>query len=52
VYTEAFIGQQTGLSLANSGDRATLTIIAIPGGQNVTASGLLVNPGGVVDNVN
>jgi len=52
VFTEAEIGTATGLSLANSGQRATLTIIAIPGGQNVTASGLLVNPGGVVDNVN
>lgn len=52
VFTEAQIGTATGLSLANSGERATLTIIAIPGGQNVTASGLLVNPGGVVDNVN
>ena len=48
----AVIGTATGLTLANSGQRATLTIIAIPGGQNVTASGLLVNPGGVVDNVN
>ena len=52
VFTEAQIGTATGLSLANSGERATLTIIAIPGGQNVSASGLLVNPGGVVDNVN
>jgi hypothetical protein len=52
VFTEAQIGTATGLTLANSGQRATLTIIAIPGGQNVTASGLLVNPGGVVDNVN
>jgi len=52
VFTEAQIGTATGLTLANSGDRATLTIIAIPGGQGVTASGLLVNPGGVVDNVN
>jgi hypothetical protein len=52
VFTEAQIGTATGLSLANSGQRATLTIIAIPGGANVTASGLLVNPGGVVDNIN
>jgi hypothetical protein len=52
VFTEAQIGTATGLALANSGQRATLTIIAIPGGPNVTASGLLVNPGGVVDNVN
>jgi len=52
VFTEAQIGTATGLTLANSGQRATLTIIAIPGGANVTASGLLVNPGGVVDNVN
>jgi hypothetical protein len=52
VFTEAAIQTATGLSLANSGQRATLTIIAIPGGQNVTASGLLVNPGGVVNNVN
>jgi hypothetical protein len=52
VFTEAQIGTATGLTLANSGARATLTILAIPGGQGVTASGLLVNPGGVVDNVN
>jgi hypothetical protein len=52
VFTEAQIGTATGLSLANSGQRATLTIIAIPGGANVTGSGLLVNPGGVVDNIN
>ena len=52
VFTEAQIGTATGLTLANSGQRATLTIISIPGGQNVSASGLLVNPGGVVDNVN
>jgi hypothetical protein len=52
VFTEAAIGTATGLTLANSGQRATLTIIAIPGGPGVTASGLLVNPGGVVDNIN
>jgi hypothetical protein len=55
VFTEAQIGTATGLSLANSGQRATLTIISIPGvgaGTLITASGLLVNPGGVVDNVN
>jgi len=52
IFTEAQIGTATGLSLANSGQRATLTIIAIPGGQNVTGSGFLVNPGGVVDNIN
>ncbi|MEI9988032.1 MAG: hypothetical protein WDN69_35975 [Aliidongia sp.] len=52
VFTEAQIGTATGLALANSGQRATLTIIAIPGGGGVTASGLLVNPGGVVDNIN
>jgi hypothetical protein len=55
VFTEAQIGTATGLALANSGQRATLTLISIPGvgaGTLITASGLLVNPGGVVDNVN
>jgi|GEM_PF-1751874 hypothetical protein len=55
IFTETQIGIATGLTLANSGQRATLTLIAIPGGacgSTVTASGLLVNPGGVVDNVN
>jgi hypothetical protein len=51
VFTEAAIGVATGLTLANSGQRATLEIVAIPGGS-VSSSGLLVNPGGVVDNVN
>jgi hypothetical protein len=42
-----------GLTLANSGQRATLTIIAVgTGATNVAASDLLVNPGGVVVNVN
>jgi hypothetical protein len=42
-----------GLTLANSGQRATLTIIAVgAGATNVAASDLLVNPGGVVVNVN
>jgi len=51
VFTEGDIGNATGLALANSGQRATLTIIAIPG-TGVTASGMLVNPGGVVNNIN
>jgi hypothetical protein len=51
VFTEAQIGTATGLTLANSGQRASLTIIAVPGGS-VSSSSLLVNPGGVVDNVN
>jgi hypothetical protein len=41
-----------GLSLANSGQRATVQVIATGTGAGVTASGLLANPGGVVDNVN
>jgi hypothetical protein len=42
-----------GFTLANSGQRATLTIIGTGAGvTNVAASSLLVNPGGVVDNVN
>jgi hypothetical protein len=41
-----------GLNLANSGQRATVQVIATGTGAGVTASGLLVNPGGVVDNVN
>jgi len=55
VFTEAQIGTATGLTLANSGQRATLSLIATPGpgGQNgVQAAGLLVNPGGMVDQVN
>jgi hypothetical protein len=49
VFTEAQIGTATGLSLANSGQRAVLSIIATPGGNgSVAAAGLLVNPGGVV----
>jgi len=41
------------LTLANSGQRATLSIIAVgTGASNVAASDLLVNPGGVVVNVN
>jgi hypothetical protein len=55
VFTEAQIGTATGLSLANSGQRATLSLIATPGpgGINgVQAAGLLVNPGGMVDQVN
>jgi hypothetical protein len=42
-----------GLDLANSGQRATLTVIAVGTGVGqVAASDLLVNPGGVVVNVN
>jgi hypothetical protein len=42
-----------GLHLVNSGERATLTIIAVGTGANqVAASTLLVNPGGVVVNAN
>jgi len=59
VFTEAQVGTALGLSLANSGQRATLTIIATGGASggpvgnaNVAASTFLVNPGGVVDNVN
>jgi len=55
VFTEAQIGTATGLSLANSGQRSTLSLIATPGpgGINgVQAAGLLVNPGGMVDQVN
>ncbi|WP_162009807.1 hypothetical protein [Methylocystis heyeri] len=50
VFTEAQIGTATGLSLANSGQRAVVRIIGV-GADDVTASSLLVNPGGVVDNV-
>jgi hypothetical protein len=55
VFTETTIGTDIGLVLANSGQRATLTIISVPGvgaGTLITADGLLVNPGGVVVNVN
>lgn len=40
-----------GLSLPNSGARATLTIIGTGLNSNVNASAILVNPGGGVDNV-
>lgn len=50
VYTEAQIGAATGLSLANSGQRAVIQIIGV-GSDDLTASSLLVSPGGVVDNV-
>ncbi|MGB8841541.1 MAG: hypothetical protein WCC64_10755 [Aliidongia sp.] len=54
VFLETQIEAQVpGFTLANSGQRATLTIIAVgPGVGQVAASGLLVNPGGVVVNVN
>lgn len=53
VFTEAQIGTATGLTLANSGQRAVLSLIATPGGNgSVAAAGLLVNPGGNVDQVN
>jgi hypothetical protein len=50
VFTEAQIGTATGLTLANSGQRAVIRVIGV-GADDVTASSLLVNPGGVVDNV-
>jgi hypothetical protein len=40
-----------GLSLPNSGARATLTIIGTGLNSNVNASAILVNPGGGIDNV-
>jgi hypothetical protein len=51
VITEGTIASATGMTLANSGQRATLTVIAAGDSVNVAASSLLVNPGGVVDNV-
>ena len=39
-----------GLNLANSGDRATLTIIGSGLNSNVNASAIIVNPGGLVTN--
>jgi hypothetical protein len=54
VFLETQIEAQVpGFTLANSGQRATLTIIGAGAGvTSVAASGLLVNPGGVVVNVN
>jgi len=40
-----------GLSLANSGQRATLTIIGSGANTNVNASSILVSPGGAINNV-
>jgi hypothetical protein len=40
-----------GLNLANSGQRATLTIIGTGVSSNVSASAIMVNPGGTIDNV-
>jgi hypothetical protein len=40
-----------GLSLANSGQRATLTIIGTGQNSNVSASAIIVNPGGQIGNV-
>jgi len=40
-----------GLNLANSGQRAALTIIGTGVSSNVSASAIMVNPGGMVDNV-
>jgi hypothetical protein len=39
-----------GLSLANSGQRATLTIIGSGPNSNVNASSIIVNPGGLITN--
>lgn len=50
VFTEAQIGTVTGLALANSGQRAVIQVIGV-GTTDLTASSLLVNPGGVVVNV-
>jgi hypothetical protein len=54
VFLETQIEAQVpGFTLTNSGQRATLTIIGAGAGvTNVAASDLLVNPGGVVVNVN
>jgi hypothetical protein len=51
VITEGTVASATGMTLANSGQRATLTLIIGGDSVNVAASSLLVNPGGVVDNV-
>jgi len=40
-----------GLSLANSGQRATLTIIGTGLNSNVSASAIVVSPGGAINNV-
>jgi hypothetical protein len=40
-----------GLNLQNSGDRATLTIIGTGANTNVSASAILINPGGLIGNI-
>ncbi|MEA2757079.1 MAG: hypothetical protein QOJ54_3368, partial [Aliidongia sp.] len=51
VFTESVVASATGLNLANSGQRATIQLIIGGNAAEVAASTLLVNPGGVVDNV-
>ncbi|MEA2755735.1 MAG: hypothetical protein QOJ54_2024 [Aliidongia sp.] len=51
VFTEPQVASATGLNLANSGQRATIQLIIGGDVAGVAASTLLVNPGGVVDNV-
>ncbi|MGB8840835.1 MAG: hypothetical protein WCC64_07165 [Aliidongia sp.] len=50
VFSEPQVASATGLSLANSGQRATIQLIIGGDATNVAATTLLVNPGGVVDN--
>ena len=40
-----------GLSLANSGQRAMLTIVGLGVNSKVTASAILISPGGAINNV-
>src|ERR1700735_1537025 len=51
VFNEGTVASATGLTLANSGQRATLQLIVGGDSVDVAASGILVNPSGVVDNV-
>jgi hypothetical protein len=51
VFTEPQVESSTGLNLANSGQRATIQLIIGGNAAEVAATTLLVNPGGVVDNV-
>jgi hypothetical protein len=51
VFTGPVVASATGLNLANSGQRATIQLIIGGNAAEVAASTLLVNPGGVVDNV-
>jgi hypothetical protein len=51
VFSEGQVATATGMTLANSGQRATLQLIIGGNSVDVAASSILVNPSGVVDNV-